>query len=203
MTIEEVRVAPRLLDREITDGVGNQYRLRLLRSSDHVPFGDYLEGLSPETRVLFGPHPLTADAARTICSALDPIHALRFVLWNHEEQIVGYFIVYPGVRHGEIERYAKAGVELTDRTDCTFAPSLADTLQSKGVGTTVFHALADIVRSLGFSRMVLSGGTQEQNARGRAYYEKNGFREICTFDTQPAGRGVIHNIDMMLDLLQS
>ena len=200
MTIEEVRVAPQLLDRQVTDRDGNEYRLMLLRSSDAGAFGDYLEGLSDETRLLFGPHPLTSEAAQTICGSLDPLHALRFVLWDGDEHIVGYFIIYPGVRHGEIERYAKEGVELTDRTDCTFAPSVADALQSRGVGSAVFHVLANIVRDLGFLRMVLSGGTQEQNVRGIAYYRKNGFREVGTFDTEPSGRGVIHNVDMMLDL---
>ncbi len=178
--------------------------LRPLRPCDSALFGQFLDGLGEHTRNMFGPHPLDSAEAGKICDSLNQSDDIRLILVDEDSasdgEIIGYFIIYLRVRPSEIERYAEIGIELSDETDCTFAPCLADAVQGMGIGALVMDHIVDIVRSLGFRRMVLSGGTQSLNRAGRAFYLKVGFREVREFVTRHKTRGRIDNIDMMLEI---
>lgn len=198
LSIENIMSDPTLAERTVSHG-GRTLALRLLTREDAEAFGAYLEGLSEETASLFGPHRLDADTARELCSKLDPSQTMRFGLFEPDGTMIAYFLLFPLVRDSTIQRYAAAGIELSSKTDCTFAPSVADAWQSKGLATAAMPAITGIARDLGFKRMVLSGGTQDRNKRGIAFYRKHGFRVVNDFITEPAGRGKIVNHDMILE----
>jgi RimJ/RimL family protein N-acetyltransferase len=175
--------------------------LRRLRPGDAEVFGRYLEGLGAESRRRFAPHPHTMAEARRICGEPATSGALRFlVLREADGEAAGYFILYPGARPAEIKRYAEYGIPLDSKSDCTFAPSVADAWQGKGLGSAVMTILLGMVRELGFGRVVLSGGTQATNRRAIRYYEKFGFRKVGSFQTESKDSGRLDNHDMMMIL---
>ena len=178
---------------------GSTYTLRLLEPRDAEAFGAYLKNLNRETRSFFGPHPHTDRAATEICAALDLRTFLRFVLIDTEGSIVGYFLLAPSVNQAEIGRFGARDIAISGETDCTFAPSLADSKQSRGLGSVVGRIVLDIACELGFSRVVLSGGVQARNARGVAFYTKIGFRKIGEFKTRNSEGIEILNFDMIHD----
>lgn len=199
--LTEIRRDPRnATERFSHPGIGRLV-LRPLAADDAEAFGRYLEALGPESRRRFGPHPHTMAEARRLCGELDRSEALRLlVLREGEAEAVGYFILYPGVRPAEEKRYAGYGIALQGETDCTFAPSIADVCQGQGLGSAVMAHILDLVRALGFSRVVLSGGTQATNDRAIGYYEKFGFRRVGSFETDSATHGRLNNHDMMMIL---
>ena len=175
-------------------------RLRLLNPADAESFGEFLDGLGPQSRNMFGPHPLNSDEAAGLCASMDDADVIRLVLETSGNRIIGYFIVFPAVNSGTIKRFADAGIPLSEETDCTFAPCLADDFQGMGIATLAMKYIIEIMQNLGFKRMVLSGGTQALNAKGRAFYAKVGFKTVKMFVTHSDTRGRIENYDMILDL---
>ena len=166
---------------------------RPLLPADSSRLGMYFESLSAETRRRFGPHALDAAMATQLCADLDATRVLRWVGVAGDE-IVAYFILMWSVTTYERERYATHGFALSGDVDCTFAPSVADRFQGRGLGTEVFAPLRSIAREAGRRRMVLLGGTQATNARAIAFYRKLGFEELASFE-EPAG---VWNLDMWL-----
>ncbi|MFN8375195.1 MAG: GNAT family N-acetyltransferase [Anaerolineae bacterium] len=169
---------------------------RLLLPGDGELLGRYFEGLSAETRRRYGPHPLTADEANNLCATIDLQAALRFValLPGAAPQIVAYFIVLMGVRERDAARYADYGIKLDGAQDCTFAPSVADAYQSRGLGSLLMPHVVDVARRLGRRSLVLWGGVQATNARAIGFYRKFGFEHVGDFQTD------IPNHDMILYL---
>ena len=178
--------------------------LRLLMQGDAEPFGRYLEDLGEESRRRFGPHPHTMAEARKICGEIAESETLRFlVLREDSAEALGYYILHPGVRPSEINRYAGYGIPLCGQTDCTFAPSIADRHQSRGLGSVVMPLVLDLVRDLGFTRVLLGGGAQATNARAIGYYTKFGFRVVGSFETNTEAYGRLDNHDMMMILSEA
>ena len=177
--------------------------LRPLVASDADAFGRYLEDLGAESRRRFGPHPHTMDEARRRCEALPTDSAIRYLVFRDQEgpaKVLGYFIIYPAVRPSEVKRYEGYGIALSSDTDCTFAPSIADACQGKGVGSAVMRILIEAIRELGFRRVVLSGGAQATNDQAIGYYSKFGFRKVGSFETVTELHGRLDNDDMMMTL---
>lgn len=196
ISIASVCSDPTIVTRDVLHGKCT-YLLRLLTPRDAEVFAAYLEGLGEETQMFFGPHPLNAQAAVDVCEHLNPEDVMRFGLFETENVMVGYFLLVPGVRKSEIGRYAEKQISLTSDSDCTFAPSLADSCQSKGLGSGVIRRIFEIAVSIGCKRAVLSGGVQERNRRGVTFYTKNGFRKIGEFRTKTKDGTEINNLDMI------
>ncbi|NWF69379.1 MAG: GNAT family N-acetyltransferase [Chloroflexi bacterium] len=166
---------------------------RLLLAGDALLLGRYFEGLSAETRRRYGPHPLTADEAERLCATIAVHDTLRFValLPGETPEIVAYFILVLGVRDNEIARYAGYGEPLDPARDCTFAPSVADAYQGRGLGSLLMPPLLDAAQRLGRRAIVLMAGTQATNARAIAFYRKFGFEHIGDFQTEIANHDMI------------
>jgi diamine N-acetyltransferase len=174
---------------------GTQYTIRLLGNDDAERLGEYFDGLSAETRRRYGPHPMNRASAAELCKQLNPLEVVRFVILD-QDQIIGYMILEMRVSPDETSRYVAQGILLDSARDCTFAPSMADAYQNRGIGTPAAQQVIAFARLQGRRFMVLMGGTQATNARGIHFYRKLGFQHISDFEKPPGA----FNHDMKLDL---
>lgn len=166
---------------------------RLLQPSDEHRLLDYLQHLSPETRRRFGPHPFEREAIRAF---YQPEHQNQgFVaIEPQSESIIAYAIIKHGFLEHDAPRLQGYGLLLNSLTDCTFAPSVADDWQGKGIGSGLFDFIRAQLKEQGKKRLILWGGVQATNERAIAYYLKKGFHRLGTFEYQGP------NLDMMLDM---
>ena len=178
---------------------GERITLRALRREDGELFGRYLAGLGEETRRRYAPHPLTLEQGIKLCHEINYGDTLRLIAVTEQggkPEVIAYFILVLGVREGDIKRYRERGMTLDPQRDCTFAPSVADAYQNRGVASALMPQVLDVARRLGFRRMVLMGGTQATNSRAIRFYVKSGFRKVGDFVTE----GNVNNHDMILAL---
>jgi ribosomal protein S18 acetylase RimI-like enzyme len=176
---------------------GQPVLLRPLQAHDAGRFGDYLCGLSAETRARYGPHPFDQATADAICGTLDPTDILRMVATigqGAEEKIIAYVLLKLGVLEADRQRYEVLGIALDDTTDCTLAPSVADAYQNQGIGSLVMRHLLQVAQKLGRQRVVLWLGVQATNERAIHFYTKWGFRKVGEFYTDK------NNFDMICEL---
>lgn len=198
LTPQEIAQGPDRITSHLALDANEPVVFRVLRREDAGILGRYFIGLSEATRRCFGPHPFTLEQAQKLCHELDYAKVLRLIVVKgegEEAEVIAYFILYLGIQDAERRRYAEHGIALDDATDCTFAPSVADAYQNRGLGSACMPLIVDIARQLGFKRMVLSGGTQTANQRAIHFYEKHGFRKLWEFKTQ------VGNQDMLLDIV--
>jgi ribosomal protein S18 acetylase RimI-like enzyme len=174
--------------------------LRPLQRSEAAALGAYFAGLSAETRRRFAPHPFDQATADALC--LRPVpDVLRLVAvpaCAPASPFLAYIILRLGVTGGERRRFAARSQPIWPESDCTVAPSVADTCQGQGLGTRLMTLVCDLARRLGRERMLLMGGTQADNARAVALYRRLGFQIAGEFE-HPAG---VWNYDMLKPLTE-
>ncbi len=166
---------------------------------DATILGDYFLSLSDQTKRRYGPHRFDRETAEELVATTDPAHTLRMIATvpkGETEQVIAYFLLILGIREDDAARYEKLSIPLRTDTDCTLAPSVADSYQSKGLGSVLMKHLKLVARRLGRSRMVLWGGTQATNDRAIHYYHKHGFHTVGEFQEPPGN----NNYDMIMDL---
>ncbi len=157
------------------------YRLKLLA---------YLEGLSPETRSRFGPHPFTAEAIDEVFNSSQLVHG--FIAIDAEtDQIVAYMLVKTGLLDTDYVRFKGYDIQISGSGVCTYAPSVGDQWQSSGLGSRMCDFVMDEISISGFKAMILWGGVQATNFRAVSFYLKHGFVEVGRFMHQG------ENIDMV------
>lgn len=183
---------------------GINYIFRGLRENDCDKLGEYFEELSQETRRRFGPHPLDKVFASELCDRVSfDYYTARFVIEDIEKnRIEGYFILDFNLSPHEYSRYAEfgstseeQGIKLRPFKDVLFAPSIADSLQNKGLASEVMPFVIEFAKSKKAASLVLLGGTQETNTRAIRFYEKFGFRKTGGYLTE------IYNHDMILKFI--
>lgn len=193
-----------LLDDAWTLRSGETATLRLLRHDDRLRLGTYLTGLSKATTDRWGPHGMDQATADTICATLDHTRMLRAVATVPDaaqgERLVAYQLVVWGVWESDRDRYARLGIALSETSDCTLAPSVADAYQDQGVGSAVATRLRAAAARVGRRRMVLWGGVQADNRRAVHFYGKLGFVKVGEFLSDAGERGTINNWDMIAAL---
>jgi diamine N-acetyltransferase len=176
---------------------GMTFTFRPLSGSDAKTLADYFNALSPQTRVYFQPHALDAATAKTICGQLDHDTMLRMVAIakrGESEQIIAYFVVPMSVGEHECARLQASGVRVDQAVACSFAPSVVNGFQSRGVASAIMPELLDILRRAGRRQVVLLGGTQANNLRAVNFYTKFKFEVVGEFEHPPG----IQNYDMVL-----
>ena len=176
---------------------GEQLTIRLLQPGDAARLGAYLHGLSAETRARYGPHAFDQATVDAICSTLNPAALLRMVgtvAQGNEERIISYALLKLGVLDEDRRRYEALAILLSQDTDCTLAPSVADAYQDQGVGSLMMGHLLRVARELGRKRVVLWLGVQATNERAIHFYTKWGFAKVGEFMTDR------NNFDMIRDL---
>lgn len=167
--------------------------LRRLDSNDLERLLAYLDHLSEHTKRRFGPHPF--DRQSVIDFYDDPSKHLGYVAGDVETgEIVAYSIIKIGYLQHDALRLQSYGLTLDGRTDCTFAPSVADVWQSCGVGNSLWIFILNDLKAKGMRRVILWGGVQSDNEKAVNFYRKNGFRLLGRFEYNG------WNDDMVLEL---
>ncbi len=170
-----------------------QLWLRRLVSADYEGLSSYLNGLSASSKKRFGPH--LYEVASIEASYQQANSPMGYVaICTKTKDIVAYFIVLPGFLEKDALRFKSYDIELNPVTDCTFAPSVADSWQGEGLGGTMFSVIRHNLLTNGFQRVVLWGGVQADNLEALAFYEAQGFVRMGEFSRNGS------NWDMMLTL---
>ncbi len=158
-----------------------QILLRQLGSDDLERLLAYLHDLSADTRRRFGPHPF--DRQSVIDFYNNPQEHWGYVAQDFETgAIVAYSLVKVGYLQHDGPRLQSYNLSLDMKTDCTFAPSVADAWQSQGVGNSLWAFILNDLKAKGIKRVILWGGVQSDNERAVNFYMKNGFRLLGRFE---------------------
>ena len=172
---------------------GNTYTIRKISPSDFDSLMDYFGNLSPETRKLFGPHPF--DRQSLVELFLNSVLYIGYIAVEKEtNSIVAYSIIKVGYLEHDSSRLQSYGLELSNRTDCTYAPSVSDDFQNLGIGKGIFQFIINELKEKGFDRVILWGGVQADNKKAVRFYLNQGFREVGQFEFNG------QNLDMVKDI---
>jgi len=157
-------------------------KLRPLRADDAGHLFHYLDDLSLETRARFGPHPFDRNTIINLC-VYPPPGEWRFIAETiNDSGIIAYAIIKKGYLLHDATRLSSYGLRLSDHSDCTFAPSVADAWQSSGLGSKLFEYILEKISRTGFTRIILWGGVQSDNIKALKLYLKYGFRMLGEFE---------------------
>lgn len=159
----------------------SQVDFRRLSIDDIEPLRDYLHNLSQETKSRFGPHEFDRATLDNLFIHNNEHLAYIGVLRN-TGRVMAYVLVKKGFLEHDGPRLRSYGLTLSHETDCTYAPSVADDWQGKGVGTIIFEKILPELRLLGYKRIILWGGVQSDNSKAVAYYNKLGFISLGQFE---------------------
>jgi diamine N-acetyltransferase len=166
--------------------------IRELVSSDFDALLFYLQHLSAETKSRFGPHAFDADAVIQFYNTND---VTGFVAIDTDSNsIIAYSIIKEGILHHDKNRltgYQYRGIE---NDCCTYAPSVADSWQGKGIGKLMFAYILNHCRQKLNRRIILWGGVQATNEKALHFYKKLGFVTLGQFEYN----GI--NQDMLLEI---
>lgn len=167
--------------------------LRSLNSSDFERLYHFLQHLSSETKKRFGPHPFDQPSILDFYQNSD-FHRGYIAQPIDTSEIVAYAIIKFGILDGDYLRYLSYGLNLDSRFDCEFAPVVADSWQSCGIGNKLFQYILTDLKKTEVKRIILWGGVQTDNERAINYYIRNGFQVFGKF---------MHygeNLDMLLQI---
>jgi diamine N-acetyltransferase len=169
--------------------VGKGIKVRRLNTIDTGCVLKYLHALSEQSKKRFGPHPFDKEAIVNILN--DTNHVVAYGAFESEtNSLISYSLIQFGYLPYEKDRLEGYGLELSQQTDCTFAPSVADLWQNQGVGGLVFDfILSDLPQKV--NRIILWGGVQADNIVAVNYYLRKNFLKLGEFEHNGS------NIDMI------
>jgi diamine N-acetyltransferase len=163
---------------------------RKIIGTDFALLHTYLNNLTSITKSRFGPHPF--DLAAIEYFYTDTTNIGYIAIDENTKEIIAYAIIKKGFLKHDAPRLAGYGLFLNDASDATFAPSVADTWQSKGIGQFLFQFIQDDLQAIGIKRIILWGGVQKSNEQAVRFYQKLGFRSLGEFEYND------WNVDMVL-----
>ena len=166
--------------------------MRELVAGDFNKLLHYLGQLSDSTKSRFGPHAF--DAAAVIAFYNQPGITGYAAIDNSNDTIIAYSIIKEGMLLHDRERLLRYGYTGVENSCCTYAPSVADAWQGKGVGRIVFSYILARCVEKGLHRIILWGGVQATNERALQFYKKLGFVTLGQFEYNG------HNLDMLLEV---
>lgn len=171
----------------------NEVKFIRLTAEDEDILLDYLSDLSPETKHRFGPHGFDRDSVRAVLG-----NEKLYKTYAAKNTATGKLVAYAIIKHGFLEhdrpRLETSGLVLNAGQDCTFAPSVADHWQGRGIGWQLLRFILNELSNAGYSRIILWGGVQAGNERAVRFYLSNGFRKIGEFEYYGL------NYDMILEI---
>jgi len=171
-----------------------QVLLRRLISDDFDKLFDYLQRLSPETKKRFGPHMFDKESIIDFYENSNK-HSGYIAQDTETLEIIAYSIIKVGYLESDSFRLRSYGLTPDNKTDCTFAPSVADLWQSLGVGNSLFSFILSDLKANEIKRIILWGGVQCDNYKAVNYYLKNGFSTLGQFEYNG------QNYDMILEII--
>ena len=169
-------------------------KLRHLQAHDANRLFQYFDNLSLETRQRFGPHSFDRDTVKNICDN-PTVNEWRFIAEDTDDNtIIAYAIIKKGYLMHDASRLSSYGLQLSDHSDCTFAPSVTDAWQSSGLGSKLFEHILEQIRQEGFTRIILWGGVQSNNEKAVKFYLKYGFRVLGEFENNGRNSDMVKEI---------
>ena len=170
-----------------------QVLLRKLTPDDIDKLTIYFQKLGPETLKRYGPHKFDKQSLIELYQ-----NSAIYTVYIAEDIETSYIIAYSVIKAGYLEhdsmRLQSYSLKLNPKTDCTFAPSVADEWQSYGIGNSLFHYMLADLKMNSIKRIILWGGVQSDNQKAVNYYLKNGFRVMGEFEYNGP------NYDMILEI---
>jgi RimJ/RimL family protein N-acetyltransferase len=195
LKLSDVAQRPDLLTSEFVLPTKENVVFRPLSHEDAPKLAQFLENLSPQTRIFYVLDGYDLATAREMCRAINRYDKLRFVLL---EKATGQFIALVeysfDIPESDTERFLQYDIHLSQGSDCRIGPCISDAFQDRKVGTALFPLLINVARQFGQKHMILWGGVFADNERAVAFYEKNGFTRVGTSTTKD-GKELI---DMMI-----
>ena len=179
---------------ETTNENSNNARIivRRLNSDDAGSVYAYLLALSPQSKKRFGPHPFDLKAVAAVLNDIGNLTAYG-AYTGETNDLISYVLIRHGYNWFDKDRYDNYGIDLSEDSDCTCAPSVADAWQNRKIGSMVFNFILNDLPSH-FKRMILWGGVQADNAIAVTFYKRKNFQLLGEFEYN--GK----NYDMMLTL---
>lgn len=161
--------------------------------ADHTKIlRSYLGALSIETRQRFGPHAF--DPASIESFYKDKNNEGYILTPDNENTVISYATLRKGFLLHNHARLSSYGITLNQETDYTYAPSVADAWQGRGVGKQMFNDIITQIRSQGAKRVFLWGGVQNENQRAVRYYERLGFQTLGYFEYNGWNRDMVYPV---------
>jgi ribosomal protein S18 acetylase RimI-like enzyme len=160
---------------------GKTVEIRLLQANDSEKLFEYFDlHFSKESKLRFGPHPFDKMTIDSICQNItDEIK--RYVAIDDERNIVAYMLIKQGMIEWDMKRYAERNQFYDDDSSVTFAPSVADTWQSSGLGSLMNDIIESDLKTRNIKSIILWGGVQAINEKAVNFYKKSGYRFIASF----------------------
>ena len=159
----------------------NEVKFVRLTAIDEDILLEYLSDLSPETKHRFGPHGFDRDSVRAVLG-----NEKLYMACAAKDTATGRLLAYAIIKHGFLEhdrpRLETYGLVLNAGQDCTFAPSVADQWQGRGMGRQMLIFVMNELSNAGYSRIILWGGVQAGNERAVRFYFRNGFKKVGEFE---------------------
>lgn len=163
---------------------------RRLTVNDFENLSKYLDQLSSESRKRFGPHAFDINTIIAVYTKSDS-HIGYITVEEKSSKIIAYAIILKGYLEHDNQRLQSYGIIPEHLTDCTYAPSVADDWQGRGVGTELFKFILGDLQKTSFRRIILWGGVQTGNERAVRFYKNNGFTILGEFQNNG------NNLDMI------
>lgn len=171
-----------------------QILIRRIASADFERLGYYFAGLSDATKKRFGPHGFDYH---NISQFYKDLSNWGYIAQGIDDPaIIAYSILKRNYLWHDADRLRSYGLHLDATTDCTYAPSVADEWQGKGIGQLMLQFILTDLQAGTAKRIILWGGVQKDNLPALRFYEKNGFQILGQFEYFGT------NVDMMLEIPQ-
>jgi GNAT superfamily N-acetyltransferase len=167
--------------------------LSSFKPEDHEHLSKYLNQLSKETKMRFGPHSFDSQSITDFYKSSNSYIGYVAREINMPE-IIAYAIIKIGFLDHDKFRLESYGLNLDCNSDCTFAPSVDDNWQNLGIGKKLYEYILTDLKTKRIKRVILWGGVQATNEKAIHYYLKNEFRILGEFDYN--GK----NYDMAFDM---
>lgn len=150
----------------------------------------YLLALGKETRSFFGPHAFDKTSLTQFYQ--DPKNTAYIA--TEENRIIAYAILRQGFLQHDAPRLSSYGVDLNPDTDASFAPSVADEWQGRGLGRSLFTYIINDLSNSKVTRLILWGGVRSANQRAVHYYQQLGFRTLGYFEYHGWNADMVYQI---------
>jgi diamine N-acetyltransferase len=153
----------------------------------------YLHQLSPDSRKRFGPHRFDMDTLSQLYKKSND-HIGYIAVEENSGKIIAYAVLKKEFLEHDSQRLHSYGLQPDHNTDCTYAPSVADHWQGRGIGTGLFKYILFDLKKMPFLRIILWGGVQADNERAVRYYLNNGFTILGKFQYNGNNFDMAYNI---------
>ena len=160
---------------------GRSVEVRLLQSSDNERLFEYFDKhFSKESKSRFGPHPFDKETINAICQNLD-VEITRYVAVDDDGNIIAYMLIKQGMIDWDRNRYSARQQLYDHNSSVTFAPSVADSWQSSGIGSLMNSIVEGDLNKRGIKNIILWGGVQATNEKAVNFYKKLCYQFVASF----------------------